>query len=104
MSSQALAQSHLPQMISRQCRVPSTRMRATLPLPARIAAPRRSRDVTSTCRASASAVPPVDPPPTPVSVDAPGGLVGWWRQQQARSAELRKKLGSLGMAAVLAYG
>lgn len=33
-----------------------------------------------------------------------GGFFGWLRAQQARSAELRKKLASLGLAAVLAYG
>jgi hypothetical protein len=33
-----------------------------------------------------------------------GGLLGWFREQQLRSAELRKRLASLGLAAVLAYG
>lgn len=30
--------------------------------------------------------------------------MGWFRAQQARSAQLQKKLASLGLAAVLSYG
>jgi hypothetical protein len=33
-----------------------------------------------------------------------GGLFGWLRAQQQRSAELRARLASLGLAAVLSYG
>ena len=35
---------------------------------------------------------------------APGGLVGWWKTQSQKSADLRKRLTALGPAAVLAYG
>jgi hypothetical protein len=41
-----------------------------------------------------------DPPPLP----PPAGIVGWWKTQQAKTAELRSKLASLGLAAILAYG
>jgi hypothetical protein len=35
---------------------------------------------------------------------AAGGIMGWWKAQQQRSAVLRTKLVALGPAAVLAYG
>ncbi|KAL4457305.1 hypothetical protein ABPG75_012170 [Micractinium tetrahymenae] len=42
-------------------------------------------------------------PAVPVSSSS-GGLFGWLKAQQQRSAELRAKLATLGLAAVLAYG
>lgn len=48
--------------------------------------------------------------PRPAATDAPpstytgGGLWGWLRAQQQRTADLRKRLASLGLAAALSYG
>lgn len=48
--------------------------------------------------------PAVPPPLSSSTGSSGGGLVSWFRAQQLRSAELRKRLASLGLAAVLAYG
>ena len=44
----------------------------------------------------------IDIEPTPPSPET--GVVAWLKQQQAKSAVLKKKLVALGPAAVLAYG
>lgn len=44
------------------------------------------------------------PADVPVTTPPPAGFLAWWKTQQQKSAELRKKLVSLGPAAVLAYG
>ena len=68
---------------------------------------------TPSSSSAADPLPSDDPIPdvaaaTPTSPSTPtpteGGLLAWWRHQQSKNAELRKKLVSLGPAAVLSYG
>jgi hypothetical protein len=58
-------------------------------------------------RSSAAGAEPAPEQPASPPAASPatgGGVIGWWKAQQAKSAELRKKLVALGPAAVLAYG
>jgi hypothetical protein len=80
----------------------------TAQLPPRVLlASRVCRDLSNSAAAGAELPTPEEEPqaqPEAASSTSSNGVVGWWKQQQAKSVELRSKLGSLGLSAVLAYG
>ncbi|KAH7623716.1 hypothetical protein NADE_008538 [Nannochloris sp. 'desiccata'] len=77
------------------------------------ARPTKTYNLLIASSSAASAPVPEEEPSTSAAASAPSTdnsssgvqkLAAWWREKQAKSAELRKRLVSLGPAAVLAYG
>lgn len=76
--------------------------RITNPLPYQCNRITRRNHHSPPIASSSSSLPSPDDPPSPLP--PPAGILGWWKTQQAKTAQLRTKLASLGLAAILAYG